>query len=223
MRNIPEATKNLLIINILFFIATKLNSDFMFETFSLFYPTSQHFHIWQPVTYMFMHGGFFHIFLNMFSLVMFGSMLERMLGTRKFLVFYFVCGLGAMAIHLGVEALQASAYMDRIADGSQQAMAAYQVLKNTPTVGASGAVYGLLIGYAILFPDARLTLIFPPITMKSRTWVLIFVALELLQGLTGTGSDIAHFAHLGGMLFGWILITYWRKRGKLFSSNGFYY
>ena len=223
MRDIPVVTKNLIIVNVIVFLATLINKEFMFSTFALFYPTSPYFHWWQIVTHMFMHGGFWHIFFNMYALLMFGSIVEKVIGSRKFLIYYFVCGLGAVALHLGVQAIQASVYMTQIAENSKSAIAAYQALKMTPTVGASGAIYGLLIAYAMLFPDARLTLIFPPITMSAKTWVIVFAVIELFTGVSGLASGIAHFAHLGGMLFGWLLIRYWRKKGTLFSSNEYYY
>ncbi|MBQ9476831.1 MAG: rhomboid family intramembrane serine protease [Bacteroidales bacterium] len=215
--NIPTVTRNLLVINVILYVATLINENFMISTFALFYPTSQYFHWWQILTHMFMHGSIWHIFFNMYALYIFGCVVERMIGTRKFLIFYFLCGLGAAALHLGVEAIQAASLMDKIADGSQAAAQSYMQLKMTPTVGASGAIYGVLIGYAMLFPTARLTLIFPPITLSAKAWVLIFVGIELLTGITGTADGVAHFAHLGGMLVGWILILWWRKRGTLFD------
>ena len=214
--NIPRVTKNLLAINILMFIATLVNQDMMTRVFALFYPASQYFHWWQYVTHMFMHGGFWHIFFNMYTLFIFGSVVEKIIGQRNFIVFYFVCGLGAAALHTGVEWLQAQSYIQGIAEGNAAAMQAYATLKMTPTVGASGAIYGLLIAYAMLFPEARLTLIFPPVTLSAKWWVIIFAAIELVTGITGTAAGIAHFAHLGGMLFGFLLILYWRKAGKLF-------
>ncbi|MCQ2165065.1 MAG: rhomboid family intramembrane serine protease [Bacteroidales bacterium] len=217
--NIPKVTKNLIVINVMVFLGTLLNETAMTKAFALFYPTSVYFHWWQPLTHMFMHGGIWHIFFNMYSLLIFGSVIERMIGERKFLIFYFACGFGAVALHLGVEYLQAQHYMSQIAAGSQSAMAMYQQLKMTPTVGASGAIYGLLIGYAMLFPQAQLTLIFPPVTLTAKWWVIIFAAIELFTGVTGMASGIAHFAHLGGMLIGFILINYWRKNGTLFPRS----
>ena len=215
----PRVTKNLIIINLIVFIATLFKEDLMVSTFALFYPTSQYFHWWQIVTHMFMHGNIWHIFFNMYALFIFGCVVERMIGERKFLLFYFLCGLGAAALHIGVESIQAASLMEKIADGSQAAAQSYMQLKMTPTVGASGAIYGVLIAYAMLFPTARLTLIFPPITLSAKAWVLIFLGIELLTGITGTADGVAHFAHLGGMLIGWILILYWRKRGTLFDRN----
>lgn len=217
--NVPKVTRNLLVINILMFVATLVNEQMMTQLFALFYPTSPFFHWWQYITHMFMHGGWWHIFFNMYALFIFGSVVERIIGERKFLIFYFVCGLGAAALHTGVEYLQAQSYMAQIAQNSQEAMAAYQALKMTPTVGASGAIYGVLIAYAMLFPDSQLTLIFPPVTLSAKWWVLIFAAIELVTGVTGVASGIAHFAHLGGMLFGFLLIRYWRKKGTLFPTH----
>ena len=217
--NVPKVTRNLLVINILMFVATLVNEQMMTQLFALFYPTSPFFHWWQYITHMFMHGGFWHIFFNLYSLFIFGSVVERIIGERKFLIFYFVCGLGAAALHTGVEYLQAQSYMAQIAQNSQEAMAAYQALKMTPTVGASGAIYGVLIAYAMLFPDSQLTLIFPPVTLTAKWWVVIFAAIELVTGVTGVASGIAHFAHLGGMLFGFLLIRYWRKKGTLFPTQ----
>ena len=201
------------------FIATLINENFMVATFAMFYPASQYFHVWQILTHMFMHGGFWHILFNMYTLWMFGSVLERMIGERKFLIFYFVCGLGAVALHTGVEYLQAQSYMNAIAEGSTTAAQAYAELKMTPTLGASGAIYGVIIGYAMLFPESRLTLLFPPVTLSAKWMVVIFAAAELLFGITGTVVNVAHFAHLGGMLFGWLLFKYWRKKGTLFDRN----
>lgn len=207
---IPTVTKNLVAINILMFIATLINENFMVANFAMFYPASPFFKPWQILTHMFMHGGFWHIFFNMYSLLMFGSILERSLGPKKFLIFYFVTGLGAVALHTGVEWMQARVF---IANG---AAGAYQQLLVTPTLGASGAIYGILIGFAMLYPQARLTLIFPPIPMTAKWLVIIFAAIELFSGINGIQDGVAHFAHLGGMLFGWLLIRWWGKHGKLY-------
>lgn len=207
---IPTVTKNLVAINILMFIATLVNENFMVANFAMFYPASPFFKPWQILTHMFMHGGFWHIFFNMYSLLMFGSILERSLGPKKYLIFYFVTGLGAVALHTGVEWMQAKVF---IANGIAEA---YQQLLVTPTLGASGAIYGVLIGFAMLYPQARLTLIFPPIPMTAKWLVIIFAAIELFSGINGIQDGVAHFAHLGGMLFGWLLIRWWRKHGKLY-------
>ena len=217
LANVPTAVKNIIIINALIMVMTALNKNFMYETFALFYPTSPFFHWWQPVTHMFMHGGFWHLFFNMYTLFIFGTVLERVWGTKKFLVFYFVTGLGAALVHTGVEWIQMQSWLSKAAEGSVAAMNAIHVLKMTPTVGASGAIYGVLMGYAMLYPDTMLTLLFPPISMKAKWFVLIFAAIELLTGVTGTGGGIAHFAHLGGLIFGFALIWYWKKKRTLYS------
>lgn len=197
---IPTVTKNLLIINVIVFLATLVNERFMITNFALFYPESPFFRWWQPFTHMFIHGGWAHIFFNMYSLFIFGCVVERVIGSRKFLWFYIICGLGAAAFHI------CTGYLGG-------------VNINTPTVGASGAIYGVLIAYAMLFPDSRLTLIFPPISLSARSWVLIFLGIDLLTGVTGTADGVAHFAHLGGALIGWLLILQWRKRGVLFDND----
>ena len=217
MANVPTAVKNIIIINALIMVMTALNKTFMYETFALFYPTSPFFHWWQPVTHMFMHGGFWHLFFNMYTLFIFGTVLERVWGTKKFLMFYFVTGLGAALIHTGVEWIQMHSWLGAAADGSPAALASIHAMKMTPTVGASGAIYGVLMGYAMLYPDSVLTLLFPPISLKAKWFVLIFAAIELLTGVTGTGGGIAHFAHLGGLIFGFALIWYWKKNRTLYS------
>ena len=217
MRNIPTAVKNIIIINVLVMVMMALNETFMLEKFALFYPTSPFFHWWQPVTHMFLHGGFGHLFFNMYALFIFGSVLERVWGTKKFLLFYFVTGVGAAAVHIGVQWIQMQALMNSAAEGSMAAVQAIHNLKMTPTVGASGAIYGILMGYAMLYPDSVLTLIFPPVSLKAKWFVLIFAAIELALGVFGTRAGIAHFAHLGGLIFGFILIMYWKKRRMLYS------
>lgn len=219
MSNVPTATKNIIIINVLVMIMTMLNEDMMYEKFALFYPTSPFFHIWQPLTHMFMHGGFWHLFFNMYTLYFFGRVLEERWGAKKFLIFYFVTGLGAALVHTGVEWLQMNHWMSQVAEGSMAAQANIHALKMTPTVGASGAIYGVLMGFAMLYPDAILSLIFPPVSMKAKWFVLIFGGIELLTGITGVGGGIAHFAHLGGLIFGYILIMYWKKKRTLYGRD----
>ena len=210
-------TMNIIIINVLVWIMKELNPEFMIQNFALFYPTSPFFRIWQPITHMFMHGDFWHIFFNMYTLFIFGSVLERVWGQKKFLLFYFVTGLGAALLHTGVQFIQSQVWMSQIAEGSVQAQASLHALKLTRTVGASGAIYGVLLGFAMLYPDAALTLIFPPITFKAKWFVIIFAVIELVTGIFSIGGGIAHFAHLGGMLFGWLLIMYWKKKRTLYD------
>ena len=212
LSSIPPVTRNLIIINTIVLLFTALTGDRMYELFSLFAFESPLFKPWQIVTHMFMHGGFWHLLFNMYTLMIFGSQLERVWGSKKFLLFYFVTGLGAALCHNLVIHWQISGYL---AAGNQSAA---QIAMNTPTVGASGAIYGVLLGYGMLWPNSVLQLIFPPVRLTAKWFVIIFGAIELVTGLTGMGGNIAHFAHLGGMIFGLILILYWKKRGRLYSD-----
>ncbi|MBQ1709193.1 MAG: rhomboid family intramembrane serine protease [Bacteroidales bacterium] len=198
MRFLPPAVKNLLIINIIVFLGTELIGDPMYQLFALFPIGSPFFRWWQFVTHMFMHGNFAHIFFNMWSLFVFGPLLERLWGSKKFLIFYFVCGLGAALCH--------------------ELVLMTQPLSNIPTVGASGAIYGLLLGFGMLYPNYVLTLVFPPVSLKAKWFVVIFAVIELVTGILGTRDGVAHFAHLGGMLFGLILILVWKKKGKMYTE-----
>lgn len=218
-RSQSPAIRNIIIINILMMILTYLSGDMMYEKFALYYPSSPFFKPWQVLTHMFMHGGFWHLLFNMYTLYIFGTVLERVWGSKKFLIFYFVTGLGAAAIHTGVEWIQMKVLLNQVADGSLAAMESIARLKYTPTVGASGAIYGVLMGYAMLYPDSLLTLIFPPVTLKAKWFVLIFGGIELAIGLSSANDGVAHFAHLGGMLFGYLLIRFWKKRGDLYSRG----
>ena len=194
---LPFVVKNLIIINAIVFVVTLFAQQFMYQTFSLFYFTSPFFKPFQLITYMFMHGGFWHIFFNMFSLYMFGSVLENYWGGKKFFLYYMVCGIGAGLINELVMYLQIA-----FAETPGLVEAA---INRVPTVGASGAIYGVL------------QFIFPPIALKAKWMVIIFGAIELLSGLTGRGGNVAHFAHLGGMLFGIIMILIWKKQNRLYS------
>ena len=214
--NVPKVTKNLILINVLIFAATLFNENFMIGTFGMFYPSSAYFRWWQPVTHMFMHGGFWHIFFNMYTLFIFGTVVERIIGSKKFLFFYFICGLGAAGLQMLTQYIEMQSFLS---SESQAALKGIIALKSTPTVGASGAIYGVLIAYAMLFPESRMTLIFPPVTLSAKWMVVIFAAIELFTGIAGWADGIAHFAHLGGMLIGWIMIRFWRKRGVLFERD----
>ena len=214
--NVPKVTKNLILVNIVVYVATLFNENFMIGTFGMFYPSSPYFHWWQPVTHMFMHGGFWHIFFNMYTLFIFGMVVERIIGEKKFLFFYFLCGLGAVALQIGAQYLEMQSFL---ASDSQTAMKGIMALKSTPTVGASGAIYGILMAYAMLFPESRMTLLFPPVTLSAKWMVVIFAAIELFTGVAGWADGIAHFAHLGGMLIGWLTIRIWKKKGVLFDRE----
>ena len=214
--NMPPVVKNLLLINVIMFLITSITGNFMYEHFALFYFKSPFFKPYQLVTHMFMHGGFTHILFNMYTLFIFGTVLERVWGSQKFLFYYFVTGIGAALMHLGVMWLQLQGYISDLQAGDMFAKAHIQALLTTPTVGASGAIYGLLLAYGMLFPNNIMQLIFPPVALKAKWFVLIFGALELLLGLSGRGGDIAHFAHLGGMVFGFFLILYWKKNNRMY-------
>ncbi len=172
-----------------------LTDHFMFKTFSMWWPDSGLFRPWQIVTHMFMHdaSSFTHILFNMFAVYMFGSTLERYWGPKKFLIFYMTTGIGAVLIYAAVNYLTGSAYV---------------------LSGASGAVFGLLAGFGILFPDTRLMLLFPPIPIKAKYFVIGYAAIELfLMFRDSQGDDVAHLAHLAGALVGYLLIKYWQKKG----------
>jgi membrane associated rhomboid family serine protease len=151
------------------------------------------FQVWQLVTYSFLHGGVFHLLVNMYALWLFGSRMEMVWGSKAFLIYYFVCVIGAGLIQL------------LVASQSSVAGTVY------PTIGASGGVFGLLLAFGITFPNERLMLLFPPVAMPAKWFVLIYGAIELYFGVTGSVTGVAHFAHLGGMLFGYLLIRYWRS------------
>ena len=221
MNRIPQATKNLLAINVLMFLAAivmERKGIDLAGIFGLHFFKAADFAPYQFVTYMFMHGGFSHLFFNMFALYMFGSVLERMWGVKRFLIYYFVAGIGAGLLQ---EAVQYVSYL-------HEGLAAYEGVK-TPTgvvpmglflnmwttVGASGAIYAILLGFGMLFPNERM-FIFPlPFPIKAKFFVIGYAVIGLLLGFTNSTDGIAHFAHLGGMLFGLILILYWRKSGRI--------
>ncbi|QLE00176.1 rhomboid family intramembrane serine protease [Galbibacter sp. BG1] len=244
MGRITDAVKHLLIINVLFFIATQLLGQQMYDLFALWFPKNEHFQLWQIVTHMFMHGGFMHILFNMYALWAFGTPLEQIWGRNKFIFFYFSAGLGAALIHTlvnyyyfndGMQTLIANGFsqtdvLDIISQGKydtswrelmgessmQNFLAAYM----TPAVGASGAIYGVLVAFGMMFPNAELMLIFLPIPIKAKYFIPIIIALDLFSGVTGYsifGQGIAHFAHVGGALFGFIMMWYWKR--NQFNNN----
>ncbi len=232
---LPEVIKNLLIINGLFFLGSMvLESTFGIDVnrlLGLYVPGSEHFRPYQIVTHMFMHGNLGHVFFNMFALWMFGNMLENIWGGKRFLIYYFATGLGAAAIHLGwnyVELMQTlqgvspEQVQNIIANGTNVLMtgqnyadpqlAKLNLIYNIPTVGASGAVFGILLAYGMLFPDTRIYLYFA-FPIKAKYFVIGYGLLELYNGIANDpSSNVAHFAHLGGMLFGFILIKYWQNK-----------
>ncbi len=232
--SIPPVTKNLIIINVLMlavsFTAGSLFNVNLNHVLGLYFPKSEYFRPYQVVTHMFMHGGFTHLFFNMFALFMFGRVLENVWGPKRFFIYYMVTGLGAALIHESVNAVQYYNLVSQLSDSQMNlvmseghdvimrgqnyvnsASGALNAVINVPTVGASGAVFGILLAFGMLFPNTQLMLLFPPIPIKAKWMVMGYGALELYLAITQPGSGIAHAAHLGGMLFGFILIKYWRK------------
>jgi membrane associated rhomboid family serine protease len=187
----PPAVKGLLISNgIVFLLTTQpAYAQFIFEYFALW--PGDAFIPWQLISYAFIHGGFTHLFFNMFALWMFGSQIEFAWGTRRFMLFYLVCVLGAAITQLAVASLSGQHY---------------------PTVGASGGVFGLLLAFGMMYPNRRLLLLFPPIPVKAKYFVAGYGLIELSLGVFGLEEGVAHFAHLGGMFAGFVLIQYWRSR-----------
>ena len=185
-----EVVKHLIGINVIIFLGVTFSPfESLRDYFVLYPPGSGYFKPIQVFTHMFMHGGQMHILFNMLALFFIGPAVESYLGPKKFLFYYLFCGLGAMATHLVL--------------GS-----------NAPVVGASGAIYGVLAAYAFLFPNTQMMLLFPPIPIKAKYLVLILIGIDLFSGVSGTRTGIAHFAHLGGALFGILMMLYWRKFGK---------
>jgi membrane associated rhomboid family serine protease len=231
----PPVIKNLIYLNVIMFVATLvLESSYKLDLTNLLglhYPSSDLFKPVQVVTHMFMHGGVWHIFFNMFALWMFGKILESVWGSQRFFIYYIVTGVGAAAIHLFVTYLRinnlvadmdpelvaqvyregAGVFIQKL-NYTHPDMAELNLLINTPTVGASGAVYGVLLAFGMLFPNTELMFLFPPVPIKAKYVVIGYGAIELFTGLTQPGSNVAHFAHLGGMLFGFILIKFWSKK-----------
>ncbi|OYQ37988.1 rhomboid family intramembrane serine protease [Flavobacterium cyanobacteriorum] len=264
MMNMTETVKQLLIINILFFVGTFfVGQTISNDILALHSTESEKFQIWQLFTHMFMHGGFLHIFFNMFALVSFGSLLERLWGGKKFIFFYISCGLGAAALQLGITHLEIQNLIERAADlnlsgdelhtilnatisdemyyrtdlfvkdirpileaGSRSGLvneenfnALFEAAKltQTPMVGASGAIYGVLVAFAFIAPNAELMLMFIPVPIKAKYFVPGLLLLDLYLGLKGQaifgggGDGVAHFAHIGGALIGFIMMWYWKK------------
>ena len=231
---LPPVVKNIILLNVLMWLADfTARSVFGMELsmiLGLYFPKSENFMPLQIVTHMFIHGGFWHLFFNMYALFMFGQVLEQVWGPKRFFIYYMVSGLGAAFIHETVILFQYEKLMNVISpdqlsivlnEGSEyfkqgkvftdETMKGLQLLLNTPTVGASGAVFGILLAFGVLFPNTQLMLLIPPIPIRAKYFVLIYGGIELYLAVTQPGSNIAHAAHLGGMLFGYILIRYWRK------------
>ena len=226
MRNLPPVTKHLLLVNIIVWLA-----DIMFQRhglqlsdwLGLHYLTAPGFFFWQPLTYMFMHANLSHIFCNMFAVLMFAPVLEQHWGSRRFLIYYLVCGLGAAAVQEAVWALRIHQLLASVpADALFVRYTSHLV-----TIGASGAVFGILLAFGWLFPDVPMFILFFPVSIRARIFVIIYAVIELMAGLAHvSGDNVAHFAHLGGMLFGILLILLWQHtdsgRWRRFSFSSLF-
>ncbi|PHS66721.1 MAG: rhomboid family intramembrane serine protease [Flavobacterium sp.] len=235
MRNISETIKALIIVNVIFFIGSSFLGDVAYKLFALFFYENPNFRFWQPLSHMFMHGGIMHILFNMYALWAFGSPLEQIWGRKKFLFFYFSAGLGAALIHslanyyqvhsaseiLLNAGMSSSEITNMLVTGQYNSgilnsvsvetiQSAYNSF-NTPAVGASGAIYGILVAFGMMFPNAELMLMFFPVPIKAKYFIPLLLIGDLVFGISGAATGIAHFAHLGGALFGFIMSYYWKK------------
>lgn len=244
MGRMTETVKVLLIMNVLFFIGTLTLGDQAYRYFSLWFFENENFGVWQVISHMFMHGSFMHILFNMYALWAFGSPIEQMLGKSKFIFFYFSAGIGAAVIHTLVNyyhfqagysqlleagmqppaietLLQTGEYSTSILNQvSQDVLREFYTAFNTPAVGASGAIYGILVAFGMLFPNVELFLLFVPVPIKAKYFIPALIGIDLFSGVTGYslfGGGIAHFAHIGGALFGFIMMWYWKK--NQFNQN----
>jgi rhomboid-like protein len=236
---LPDVVKNLLIINALFFLATVVfGSNFQFnlnDLLGLHYFESKYFYPFQYISYMFMHGSVGHIFFNMFALWMFGSMLENRWGSKNFLIFYMAAGIGAGIINNLVSFVELQFILDSIPmevieafkregkdvlgqsfSATQEELQKLYSIFIGGTVGASGAIYGLFVAFAMIYPNMKLYLMFIPIPIKAKYLVIGMIAYDLIAGIQPYNTGIAHFAHLGGGLIGFLIITYWKRKGNMF-------
>lgn len=237
MNKLPVVTKNLLAINVVMFFATivaERNGIDLSNILGLHFFESSEFYPFQLVTYMFMHSGVGHLFFNMFALYMFGRTLEYVWGPKRFLTYYIIAGIGAGVVQEVVGAIRCFPLMNELDPQALEIvmneganilrqgmnyinpeMAKLNIALNSLTVGASGAVYAILLGFGMLFPNERM-FIFPlPFPIKAKFFVIGYALIELYMGTVGVADSVAHFAHLGGMLFGFVLILFWRKKGEI--------
>ena len=237
MGKLTTAIKNLIIINVIFFVAAQYVMPQLQSILALYFPENEHFGFWQFVTHMFMHANFMHILFNMYALWAFGSPLEQMWGSKKFLFFYFSAGLGAAFIYTGVNYFQFNGIYNQLVNAGISSSDVHQLLTtgsyntdilkvvseqkltelyhiyNTPAVGASGAIYGVLVAFGMSFPNAKLALIFFPVPIAAKYFIPVLIGLDLFSGVTGfslfsSGGGVAHFAHVGGAIIGFIMMKY---------------
>ena len=224
-RVLPPVVKHLLIINVLLYLATFTMNRFQIDLtdyLGLHFFKASDFKAYQLITYMFMHGNFEHLFFNMFALWMFGNTLENIWGSKRFLWFYMLCGIGAGLCQEVVQYIQYTttlAQYDSVNFGGGQVISMANYLNMLNTVGASGAIYGLLLAFGMMFPNSMIYLYFF-VPIKAKWFVIGYAVIELVSGFIG-GGNVAHFAHLGGMLFGLILILVWKKKGRLYGDQIF--
>ena len=239
MNNLTPVVKNLLIINVIFFVASLFFENQgidLSDILGAHYFDSPKFGIWQPITYMFMHGNMAHIFFNMFSLFMFGPILENHWGPKRFINFYLLTGLGALALQWGVQAFelyqitgyvinQGNLPLDLLAEGKYNpqlfsaidAQSVHSIYFGT-MVGASGAIFGIMTAFAVLYPNMELFIMFIPVPVKAKYFIMGYILIELISGVSKVeGDSVAHFAHLGGALIGYILVKYWRNKTTYFD------
>ena len=225
MRNLPTVTRYLLIANLIVFLLASVLQRYGLDLNNLcglHYVTASSFHFWQPITYMFLHANLSHIFFNMFAVWMFAPVIEQEWGARRFALYYLVCGLGAALVQEVVWSLMLA---NMSASYGAAALSQYAYYLNT--IGASGAVFGILFAFGWLYPDVPMYILFVPVPIRARVFIIIYALIELFAGLgsvAGFSADnVAHFAHLGGMLFGWLLILWWRRKKdpeRLDSTQG---
>lgn len=232
---IPPVVKNLLIINIIFFAATYLLPNLhLNDLLAVYYFDSPKFEIWQPISYMFMHGNLAHIFFNMFALYSFGSILESRWGAKKFLIFYFITGLGALFLQWAVQAFEVHQILGSIIAGDKLNLS--DLYNNTSEaspmqvktlfgiyfggmLGASGAIFGLLVAFGMLYPNAELLILFVPVPVKAKYIIPVYILIELTLGVAEiAGDSVAHYAHLGGAIIGFILVKLWKDKKDNFYT-----
>lgn len=241
----PPVTKNLLIVNVIIFLAMAIFPNEIGNTMrlhcGLHYYLSPDFIFTQFLSYQFVHADFMHLFFNMFALFMFGMVIESIMGPKRFLTYYLICGIGAGLIQMGVNAIEFYQLTQQIPndvinrvieEGSnliQQGLTykdpvlgEINALVNTSTIGASGAVFGILLAYGLFFPNREMYIMFIPYPVKAKWVVIGYAVIELLQGMGHANTGIAHFAHLGGMIFGLLLILYWKKTGVIRKNGGYF-
>ncbi len=228
MNNITPVVKNLLIINVIFFFATWLFQQqgiAIDEYLAVFYFNSPFFKVWQPITYMFMHANIAHIFFNMFALYSFGSILEAHWGGKRFINFYLITGLGALALQWAVQAFEVYQItgspindLSTLVVNNPEHIATLKGIYLTPMVGASGAIFGVLVAFAMLYPNLEMYIMFIPVPVKAKYIIPVYIVIELFLGVSRfEGDSVAHFAHLGGALIGYILVKLWRRKGNYYD------